>query len=73
MKVLEDARAEWYMSRKLQSPKATHREEQKKEAGERTLAIKEAGMSPATMSVIELHRKQRSAKKNTNVEAEVLA
>ncbi|KAJ9607526.1 hypothetical protein H2200_007604 [Cladophialophora chaetospira] len=53
MKVLEDARAEWYMRRKIQGPEDTLIEEKKRLAAQKTERIKQMGMSEQTREVIE--------------------
>ncbi|EXJ59140.1 hypothetical protein A1O7_06571 [Cladophialophora yegresii CBS 114405] len=52
MKVLEDARAEWYMERKIQGPLDTLVAEKIRQASQRTEAIKAAGMSEETKAHI---------------------
>ena len=58
MKVLEDARAEWYQRRKIQGPLEQVAEDRKREAGERTKLIKEMGMSAETREIIQLARRE---------------
>jgi large subunit ribosomal protein L24 len=54
LKVLEDARAEWYRSRKMQDPRITVRQERvEKKAAERSKRIEEDGMSLETQQIIE--------------------
>jgi large subunit ribosomal protein L24 len=53
MKVLEDARAKWYMERKMQSPLERMVDERKRRASERVEALKKAGMSAKTRRIIE--------------------
>ena len=53
MKVLEDARAEWFRKRKIQSPHQTWLEEKKAEAAQRTDQLKKAGMSEETKELVQ--------------------
>ncbi|KIW31424.1 uncharacterized protein PV07_03074 [Cladophialophora immunda] len=68
MKILEDARAEWFKERKIQGPLAKMAEEKLKTVAERAEAVKQAGMSEETrkvlleeMSAARGRRRQKSA------------
>ena len=63
MKVLEDARAEWYMRRKIQGPLHTLSEEKRRLAAQRTEEIKEMGMSEETKGVITQTIKEARARR----------
>ncbi|KIX95476.1 uncharacterized protein Z520_08993 [Fonsecaea multimorphosa CBS 102226] len=52
MKILEDARAEWFKERKIQGPLAKMAEEKLKTVAQRVEAMKQAGMSEETRKVL---------------------
>ncbi|EXJ71578.1 uncharacterized protein A1O5_05386 [Cladophialophora psammophila CBS 110553] len=52
MKVLEDARAEWFKERKIQGPLAKMAEEKLRIVAERAESIKQAGMSEETRKIL---------------------
>ncbi|KAI1616135.1 hypothetical protein EDD37DRAFT_99522 [Exophiala viscosa] len=64
LKVLEDARAVWYESRKLKTPAMELAEEKKRVAAQRAEEVKQRGVTEAT---IRLFKEVKSAKKKQKV------